>query len=60
MSSERVLFLMGAGGDGVITAGGLLARAAARDGLSVHMTKSFGPQIRGGESASWVQFSVSR
>jgi 2-oxoglutarate ferredoxin oxidoreductase subunit alpha len=52
-----ILFLMGSGGDGVITAGSLLLRAAARHGLVCHMTKSFGPQIRGGESAAWLQLS---
>jgi 2-oxoglutarate/2-oxoacid ferredoxin oxidoreductase subunit alpha len=51
------LFLMGTGGDGVITAGGLVLGAAARHGLVCHMTKSFGPQIRGGESAAWLQIS---
>ncbi len=51
------LFLMGAGGDGVITAGGLVLGAAASHGLVCHMTKSFGPQIRGGESAAWLQLS---
>jgi 2-oxoglutarate ferredoxin oxidoreductase subunit alpha len=51
------LFLMGSGGDGVITAGSLLLGAAARHGLVCHMTKSFGPQIRGGESAAWLQLS---
>lgn len=50
-------FLMGSGGDGVITAGDLLARAAAHDGSSCHLTKSFGPQIRGGESAVWLQLA---
>lgn len=52
------LFLMGSGGDGVITAGDLLAKAAAHDGLNCHMTKSFGPQIRGGESAAWLQLGT--
>ncbi len=52
------IFLMGSGGDGVITAGELLARAAAHDGLGCHLTKSFGPQIRGGESAVWLQVSA--
>ena len=52
------LFLMGSGGDGVITAGDLLAKAAAHSGLNCHLTKSFGPQIRGGESATWLQLGV--
>ncbi len=52
-----ILFLMGSGGDGVITAGSLLLRSAAEHGLVCHMTKSFGPQIRGGESAAWLQLS---
>jgi 2-oxoglutarate ferredoxin oxidoreductase subunit alpha len=52
------MFLMGSGGDGVITAGDLLAKAAAHDGLNCHLTKSFGPQIRGGESAAWLQMGT--
>ena len=51
------LFFMGTGGDGVITVGSLLLGAAARQGLVCHMSKSFGPQIRGGESAAWLQLS---
>lgn len=51
------VFLMGSGGDGVVTAGDLLARAAANAGLHCQMVKSFGPQIRGGESGVWLQLS---
>ncbi|MCE9614663.1 MAG: 2-oxoacid:acceptor oxidoreductase subunit alpha [Lentisphaerae bacterium] len=51
------VFLMGSGGDGVVTAGDLLARAVANAGLHCQMVKSFGPQIRGGESGVWLQIS---
>ena len=43
--------MAGAGGDGVISAGDALMTAAARVGYRAIMTKSYGPQIRGGESS---------
>jgi 2-oxoglutarate ferredoxin oxidoreductase subunit alpha len=43
--------MAGAGGDGVISAGDALMTAAARLGYRAMMTKSYGPQIRGGESS---------
>jgi 2-oxoglutarate/2-oxoacid ferredoxin oxidoreductase subunit alpha len=43
--------MAGAGGDGVISAGESLINAAALTGYHAILTKSFGPQIRGGESS---------
>jgi len=47
--------LSGSGGAGVMTAGELLLDAAARDGLYGLMSRSFGPQIRGGEAAALLR-----
>jgi 2-oxoglutarate ferredoxin oxidoreductase subunit alpha len=52
------IVLIGSGGDGIVTAGDLLARAAANAGLHGQMVKSFGPQIRGGESGVWLQIGL--
>jgi 2-oxoglutarate ferredoxin oxidoreductase subunit alpha len=53
-SSSRtslVLALVGSGGDGVALLGDLVLRMAAQQGLYGMMVQSYGPQIRGGESA---------
>ncbi len=49
--------IVGAGGDGVISSGELLVSAAAAEGLYATILKSFGPQIRGGESSCRVRIS---
>ncbi|MBI5260717.1 MAG: 2-oxoacid:acceptor oxidoreductase subunit alpha [Bradyrhizobium sp.] len=49
--------LTGSGGAGVMTAGQLLLEAATRCGLYGLMTRSTGPQIRGGEAAAMVRLS---
>lgn len=49
--NEVALALVGSGGAGVMTTGELLLCAAAACGLYGMLTKSYGPQIRGGESA---------
>lgn len=49
--------LIGSGGSGVVTAGDLLLRAAAKAGWHGLMSRSAGPQIRGGESAAYVILS---
>ena len=41
--------LAGSGGAGVMTAGNMFLEAAARAGYYASMTRSSGPQIRGGE-----------
>ncbi len=50
-ASSLVLALVGSGGDGVALLGDLLLRMAAQQGLYGMMVQSYGPQIRGGESA---------
>ncbi|MCD6497545.1 MAG: 2-oxoacid:acceptor oxidoreductase subunit alpha [Deltaproteobacteria bacterium] len=55
--SELTFGIVGSGGDGVLTAGNLLVQSAARDGLYCFMVKSFGPQIRGGESSCRIRVS---
>jgi len=51
------LAIVGSGGAGVMTCGQLLLEAAARAGWYGLMTRSFGPQIRGGEAAAFVTLS---
>lgn len=52
------LALVGSGGAGVMTAGGMLLDAAAKSGWYGVMTKSLGPQIRGGESAALLRLAT--
>jgi 2-oxoglutarate ferredoxin oxidoreductase subunit alpha len=59
MTTDLVIGMAGAGGDGVVSAGESLIAAAARQGYHGIMTKSFGSQIRGGESSCRVRLSVS-
>ena len=51
--------MAGAGGDGVISCGDALITAAALDGYFGLMRKSFGPQIRGGESSFRLRVSCA-
>lgn len=48
---SRVIAIAGSGGDGVALLGDLLLNMAARRGLYGMLVQSYGPQIRGGESA---------
>lgn len=50
--------LVGSGGSGVMTAGSLLLEAAGRAGLYGMMSRSSGPQIRGGEAAALLRIST--
>lgn len=50
--------LAGSGGAGVMTAGSMLLDAAAQAGWYAYMTRSSGPQIRGGEAAAMIRFST--
>ncbi len=50
--------MTGSGGTGVMTAGQMLLDAAAHAGLYGMMTRSMGPQIRGGEAAAFVRLST--
>lgn len=56
---DLVIAIVGSGGDGVITAGDMLAQSAALDGIYCMVTKSYGPQIRGGESSCRLRLSPS-
>ncbi len=51
--------ITGSGGAGAITAGSLLLEAAGRAGWYGLMTRTVGPQIRGGEAAALVRLSHS-
>ncbi|MES9942918.1 MAG: 2-oxoacid:acceptor oxidoreductase subunit alpha [Candidatus Thiodiazotropha sp. 6PLUC2] len=48
--------ITGSGGSGAVTAGRILLEAAAQCGFQGLMTRSAGPQIRGGESAAMVRY----
>jgi 2-oxoglutarate ferredoxin oxidoreductase subunit alpha len=52
------LGLVGSGGDGVVLLGNLLLDIAARQGLYGVLVLSYGPQIRGGESAAVLRLST--
>jgi 2-oxoglutarate ferredoxin oxidoreductase subunit alpha len=56
---SMVIAVVGSGGDGVALLGDLLLRIAARQGLYGIMVQSYGPQIRGGESAVVVRIADS-
>ena len=49
--------IVGSGGAGAITAGGLLLEAASAAGWYGLMTRSVGPQIRGGEALAMVRLA---
>jgi 2-oxoglutarate/2-oxoacid ferredoxin oxidoreductase subunit alpha len=54
---DLTLAIVGSGGDGVISAGEIIVKAAASEGLHCFLLKSFGPQIRGGESSCKIRIS---
>src|SRR6185503_4674741 len=56
--SSVSLALAGSGGAGVMTAGNLLLEAAAQAGYYALMTRTSGPQIRGGEAAAMLRVST--
>jgi 2-oxoglutarate/2-oxoacid ferredoxin oxidoreductase subunit alpha len=55
-SSGLSVAITGSGGSGAVTAGQILLDAVARAGFYGLLTRSAGPQIRGGESAAMVRF----
>ncbi len=58
MTEQSISITMtGSGGSGVMTAGNMLLDAAGRCGLYGIMTRSAGPQIRGGEAAAMLRLS---
>lgn len=58
MASDLIFGLAGSGGDGVVSAGESLLAAVSAHGYLGMMTKSFGPQIRGGESSARVRVAT--
>ncbi|HSY50061.1 MAG TPA: 2-oxoacid:acceptor oxidoreductase subunit alpha [Thermoanaerobaculia bacterium] len=55
--NELTFAFVGAGGDGAVAAGDIIAVSCAREGLHVIKTEAYGPQIRGGESSAVVRVS---
>ncbi len=50
--------IVGSGGKGAVTAGGILQEAAGKAGWHGVLTRSVGPQIRGGEAAALVRLAT--
>jgi len=55
---DLVIGMAGSGGDGIVSAGESLVSACASEGYHALMTRSFGSQIRGGESSCRVRLGV--
>ena len=58
MSSDLIIGMAGSGGDGIVSAGDAFMSAAGKQGYHALLTKSFGPQIRGGESSCRLRLST--
>src|SRR6202140_4255256 len=58
MTTDLVIGMAGSGGDGIVSAGEALIAACAAEGYHAMMTKSFGSQIRGGESSCRVRMAI--
>jgi 2-oxoglutarate ferredoxin oxidoreductase subunit alpha len=58
MRNDLIIGMAGSGGDGVVSAGESLITAAALEGYHAILTKSFGSQIRGGESSCRLRIST--
>src|SRR5204862_4968584 len=58
MTRDLVIGMAGSGGDGIVSAGESLIAACATEGYHAIMTKSFGSEIRGGESSCRVRVGV--
>lgn len=56
--STLCIAIVGSGGAGVVSLGELVLRTAAQQGYFGLMRKSFGPQIRGGESAAIIRLGT--
>jgi 2-oxoglutarate ferredoxin oxidoreductase subunit alpha len=57
-SDSLSLAMVGSGGAGIMTAGTLLLDAASKAGWYGLMTRSVGPQIRGGEAAALLRLAA--
>ena len=56
---DLIIGMAGSGGDGIISAGESLIGAAAQEGYFAILTKSYGSQIRGGESSCRLRLSTA-
>ncbi len=59
MTESKQILLCGVGGQGIVTAGGLLGAAAFGEGRHVSGTSSYGAAARGGECRAEVVISAS-
>lgn len=59
-TTDLTLGIVGSGGDGIVASGDILANAAANEGLRLISVKSFGAQIRGGESSYKLRICTQR
>ncbi len=59
-SQDLVLAIVGSGGEGVASAGEVLVQAAANEGIYSMLVRSYGPQIRGGETLAQVRLSKNQ
>ena len=58
MSADSIsIAITGSGGSGAVTTGLILLQAMARTGYYGYLSRSAGPQIRGGESAVMMRFA---
>ena len=55
--TEIAIAIVGSGGAGVVTVGQLLLKLAGQQGAYGILRKSYGPQIRGGESAALLRLA---
>lgn len=56
---DLIIGMAGSGGDGIISAGESLINSAAHEGYFAILTKSFGSQIRGGESSCRLRVATT-
>ncbi|PTX90689.1 2-oxoacid:acceptor oxidoreductase subunit alpha [Opitutus sp. ER46] len=59
MLNDLIIGMAGSGGDGIVSAGESLMSAAAKEGYYAILTKSFGSQIRGGESSCRLRVATT-
>ncbi len=57
--NDLIIGMAGSGGDGIVSAGESLIHALAADGYFAILTKSFGSQIRGGESSCRLRVATT-
>ena len=58
-TNDLTIAIVGSGGEGVVSAGEIMVRATSTDGLYSMMIKSYGPQIRGGESLAQIRLGTA-